>query len=82
MSIDIQDFCNSHGLITSYTVEKGVRRTAEKQSKRYHSDFDPTTLYYDVGNFTAVNTSKVIALINTFKDIPPHVATTTKPYPI
>ena len=63
MKINIQDFCNSHGLITNSTASSGLRKTATREGISPIPSFEPSTLWYNTGNFTGVNTSVVKSLI-------------------
>jgi hypothetical protein len=74
MRINIQDFCNSYGLITEATASTGMKLTASREGVSPIPEFDPSALFYNTGKFTAVSTSNVKSLIKQWlKDQKPEV---------
>ena len=59
VNIDVQDFCNSHGLITNDTVKQGIRKLAKKHKVIPIPEYDASNLWYKTGNCNAVNTSAI-----------------------
>jgi len=67
MKIDVQEFCNSFGLFTPQTIKSGVIKLARQQNVKYEDNYNPKDLFYQTGNFTALNKSAVKSVIKKFQ---------------